>query len=239
MLKLDYFESIYLQEIEYVYDKCKRDPYYFLDNYYDMLHFDESIGSDIFDFKEKVFEIIDNNMLSCIEGGKNTTKTTMATAYAVWTCLFKQDQNVLYITTDDANRKQVMDRIVAAINMMPSFLFDQLPQLSVSHPQDLLFILTKSAFRVRKSSVLKEPLLYEKTPLLFNNKYDLLILDDYAYYDDSFTCDINVNKMIDNNENMKVVMISSSNPVTRNAFDEKMKILRKSFVPYSQVVNNE
>lgn len=103
--------------------KCKADPIYFAENYYNIVSIDK--GKHIIEMYPKQKELLKamqkNNRLTCL-AARQCGKTTTYSIFSLWLTIFNPDQHVLICANTGDSAVEFLSKIRMAYELLPMWL---------------------------------------------------------------------------------------------------------------------
>lgn len=113
----------YTQEQLIEYAKCAEDPFYFIDNYYKIVHVDHGlIPFKPYPYQREIAEKSHLNRFHIVKLPRQSGKTTIVAALILWYVLFHQTYNVLILAHKQSQSHEILSRIKTAYENLPQFL---------------------------------------------------------------------------------------------------------------------
>lgn len=122
-LKRDGLKQNYSEKELQEYLKCSQNPVYFIENYIQIIHVDKGIiPFKMYDYQKDMINHFNDNRFSIILSCRQSGKTTSTCAYLLWCALFNVDQNIALLANKAAMAKEMLSRILLALESVPFFL---------------------------------------------------------------------------------------------------------------------
>lgn len=92
------------------------------------------IPFELFDFQKRLYEHLEDNRFTIFSKFRNGGFTTELAIYGLWKCLFRLDQNVLWMCKTDREAVYVCDNIIKrALEYMPDWMKGNVMKMLSSH----------------------------------------------------------------------------------------------------------
>jgi len=105
------------------YQKCAKDPVYFMKKYCKIQHPKRGkILFSLYPFQENVLTDLKDNRFNCILKSRQLGISTLSAGYALWAMTFKEDYNVLVIATKQDVAKNLVTKVRVMQDGLPSWL---------------------------------------------------------------------------------------------------------------------
>ncbi len=117
------------QELEYTEDhikemiKCRDDIHYFVQNYVKIVTLDH--GEVLFrprDYQNETLELLANNRFFVGLWARQSGKTTIVAAYALWYAIFNADKNIGMVSNKESSAKRILDGMKRMYEGLPPWL---------------------------------------------------------------------------------------------------------------------
>lgn len=105
------------------FEKCSKDPIYFIRNYCKIISLDKGeIFFDMFDFQETYIRMLLENRKTICKLFRQGGKTTCTAAAICWYIIFHEDKNVAVLANKAKGAREILSRIKLMYEMLPQFL---------------------------------------------------------------------------------------------------------------------
>src|SRR4051812_2265787 len=97
------------------FELCSRDFTHFLRTYIKIIHPKRGmIPFEVYDYQKRLFEHYETNRFSILTKFRQGGFTTTTLLYALWLCMFRLDQRILFVTKSDREaweaKLQIIDK---------------------------------------------------------------------------------------------------------------------------------
>lgn len=148
------------EEVEYTQEqieeliKCRDDVLYFVQNYVKIVTLDH--GEVLFEprpYQIETLELLTNNRFFIGLWGRQSGKTTIVAAYALWYAIFNSDKNIGMVSNKESSAKRILDDIKRMYEGLPVWLkpgVTEYAKTSITFDNGTKLIIsatTKDAFR--------------------------------------------------------------------------------------------
>jgi len=105
------------------YDKCRKDPIYFIKNYVKIIALGKGIVSfDLYPFQEKMIHTFNENRFAICKIPRQSGKTITTVAFMLWTILFKENYNLAILAHKGVAANGILQRLKLAYENLPLWL---------------------------------------------------------------------------------------------------------------------
>lgn len=105
------------------YDKCSKDPIYFIKNYVKVIHVDRgTVPFALHLYQERIINAYHANRKVITISPRQTGKTITTAAYFLWVVLFNTDKNVAILANKAAMAREILSRIQFAYENLPFWM---------------------------------------------------------------------------------------------------------------------
>jgi hypothetical protein len=117
------------QEVEYTQEmvdemiKCREDVMYFVTNYVKIVTLD--YGEVLFDprdYQVETLKILSENRFFIGLWARQSGKTTIVAAYALWYAIFNADKNIGMVSNKESSAKRILDNMKKMYESLPVWL---------------------------------------------------------------------------------------------------------------------
>ena len=111
------------EEILEEFNKCAKDPIYFIKNYIKIIHpMKGEIPFDLYNFQKRIVSEIHDNRFNVIKKFRQAGVTTIMCAYSLWFAIFHEKKNVMVVSIGDRESTGFLARVVGMYEELPSWL---------------------------------------------------------------------------------------------------------------------
>lgn len=148
--------------------KCARDPIYFIENYYKIVHVDHGlIQFNPYQYQKNIITTgIENRYLIC-KLPRQCGKTTVIAAMILWMVLFTENYSVAILAHKQDQATEILDRIKVAYEYTPLFLQQGIIEWNAKS------IELKNGSKIRASAT--------SPSAIRGGSYNLVYLDEFAF----------------------------------------------------------
>ena len=105
------------------FDKCSKDPLYFINNYVKIVSLDEGlIPFSMYKFQEKMIDNMHENRFSIYKLPRQSGKSTTIVSYLLHYALFNQNSNIAILANKSSTARDILGRLQLAYENIPKFL---------------------------------------------------------------------------------------------------------------------
>ncbi len=123
LLKRTGVKHKFTKKQEQEYEKCFRDPQYFIERYVKVITLDRGfVNIDLYPFQKETIRDMHNNRKMILKAGRQVGKTTVVVAYILWYVLFNEDSTVAILANKAKTAREILDRIKMAYEALPKWL---------------------------------------------------------------------------------------------------------------------
>ena len=102
------------------YQKCSKDPVYFIDNYCMIVTLDFGIQPfKLYDCQKTKIKLIHDNRKVILMEGRQQGKTTSAAAYILWYTIFQESKSVAILANKSTTAREIMSRYQLMYEYLP------------------------------------------------------------------------------------------------------------------------
>ena len=105
------------------YQKCEKDPLYFMEKYIQIVSLDEGlIHFKMYDFQKKIVETIHNNRFTICKLPRQSGKSTTTISYLLHYALFNPNSNIALLANKSSTARDILSRLQLAYENLPKWL---------------------------------------------------------------------------------------------------------------------
>ena len=105
------------------YQKCSKDPVYFIDNYCYIITLDHGIQPfKLYDCQKEKIKVIHDNRKVILMEGRQQGKTQSSVAYILWYTLFQEAKNVAILANKETAAREAMSRYQMMYENLPIWM---------------------------------------------------------------------------------------------------------------------
>src|ERR1035438_8040331 len=94
------------------YQRCSKDPIYFIEKYVKIVHLDEGLVPFILrDYQKEIIKSAAANRFTIIATARQVGKSTTMIAYILWYVLFSQDKTVALLANKGETAREILGRV--------------------------------------------------------------------------------------------------------------------------------
>tara|TARA_A100001011_G_scaffold203393_1_gene211733 strand:+ start:135 stop:1775 length:1641 start_codon:yes stop_codon:yes gene_type:complete len=113
----------FTQEQIIEFDKCSKDPLYFISNYVKIVSLDEGlIPFSMYKFQEKMIDNMHENRFSIYKLPRQSGKSTTIVSYLLHYALFNPNSNIAILANKSSTARDILGRLQLAYENIPKFL---------------------------------------------------------------------------------------------------------------------
>ena len=151
------------------YDRCSKDPKYFIRNYCLIEHpIRGLIEFDLYRFQERILDNITSNRFNIIRKFRQAGITTIGAAYALWFIMFHDNKNVMVVSIGERESTAFLERVWIMHQNLPEWLK---PGVKVKNVHTLVLEDTRSRIKSQPAGAGR------------GEAVSLLIIDEAAFID--------------------------------------------------------
>lgn len=103
--------------------KCKRDPLYFIENYFNIVTVDDGVQLiKLWDFQKEIVESLYSERSTIAVVARQMGKTTVVAAFFCWYVIFNNHQTCAILANKAATAREILSRVQFAYELLPSWL---------------------------------------------------------------------------------------------------------------------
>ena len=131
-------------DIKYELEKCANDFYYFCENYVKIIDINRNlVDFKLYDYQKRYINEIENNRFLINKKFRMGGFTTTNLVWSLWNCMFKYDQNIIFLSKQDRDCINNSDLLRDVIINLPDWLKPHMNKLS-----DYSFVFNKSENKI-------------------------------------------------------------------------------------------
>lgn len=112
-----------LNKIKAEFDKCRKDPVYFISNYIKVVHpIFGLVKFDLYPFQKQLINEFKSNRFNILRKFRQAGCTTLVAAFSLWKCMFTEHYKVVILSKDDDASMEVLSRMKTAYDELPEWL---------------------------------------------------------------------------------------------------------------------
>ena len=105
------------------FDKCSKDPLYFISNYVKIVSLDEGlVPFNMYKFQEKMVDTMHANRFSIYKLPRQSGKSTTIVSYLLHYALFNPNSNIAILANKSSTARDILGRLQLAYENIPKFL---------------------------------------------------------------------------------------------------------------------
>ena len=105
------------------YQKCAKDPLYFMEKYIQIVSLDEGlIPFKMYGFQKKIVETIHNNRFTICKLPRQSGKSTTTISYLLHYALFNSNSNIALLANKSSTARDILGRLQLAYENLPKWL---------------------------------------------------------------------------------------------------------------------
>lgn len=105
------------------YQKCAKDPLYFMEKYIQIVSLDEGlVPFKMYDFQKKIVETIHNNRFTICKLPRQSGKSTTTISYLLHYALFNPNSNIALLANKSSTARDILGRLQLAYENLPKWL---------------------------------------------------------------------------------------------------------------------
>lgn len=108
------------------YERCKRNPIYFINNYLKYTGFNgKETPIKLFDYQEKYIKSVQKNKLNLGAWSRQNGKTITNIAIVVWNLIFKNNETVIVYSFKETMNREIRLKIMEMLSSLPKWLLNE------------------------------------------------------------------------------------------------------------------
>ena len=182
------------------YQKCMKDPLYFIENYIRIVSLDEGLVSfKMFPFQKEMVGTVHNNRFTICKMPRQSGKSTTLVSYILYYVLFNSNMNVAILANKASTARDILGRLQLAYENLPKWL----QQGVMSWNKGSLDL--ENGSRVVASST--------SSSAVRGGSYNMIFLDEFAFVPNTVAEDFfsSVYPTISSGKSTKVIIVSTPN----------------------------
>ena len=182
------------------YQKCMKDPLYFISNYIRIVSLDEGlVPFNMFPFQKEMVGTVHNNRFTICKMPRQSGKSTTLVSYILYYVLFNSNMNVAILANKAATARDILGRLQLAYENLPKWL----QQGVMSWNKGSLDL--ENGSRVVASST--------SSSAVRGGSYNMIFLDEFAFVPNTVAEDFfsSVYPTISSGKSTKVIIVSKPN----------------------------
>ena len=105
------------------YQKCAKDPLYFMEKYIQIVSLDEGlVPFKMYGFQKKIVETIHNNRFTICKLPRQSGKSTTTISYLLHYALFNANSNIALLANKSSTARDILSRLQLAYENLPKWL---------------------------------------------------------------------------------------------------------------------
>ena len=113
----------FTQEQIVEYQKCEKDPLYFMENYIRIVSLDEGlVPFKMYDFQKKIVETIHNNRFTICKLPRQSGKSTTTISYLLHFALFNPNSNIALLANKSSTARDILSSLQLAYANLPKWM---------------------------------------------------------------------------------------------------------------------
>ena len=182
------------------YQKCMKDPLYFISNYIKIVSLDEGlVPFNMFPFQKEMVGTVHNNRFTICKMPRQSGKSTTLVSYILYYVLFNSNMNVAILANKASTARDILGRLQLAYENLPKWL----QQGVMSWNKGSLDL--ENGSRVVASST--------SSSAVRGGSYNMIFLDEFAFVPNTVAEDFfsSVYPTISSGKSTKVIIVSTPN----------------------------
>ena len=188
-----------LEEIK-EYQKCMKDPSYFVEKYVKIISLDDGlVAFKPYDYQRNMFDHFNNNRFSIILACRQSGKSISSVGYLLWYAIFHPEKTIAILANKGATAREMLARVTLMLENLPFFLQPGCKALNkgsieFSNNSKIIAAAT-SGSSIRGLSI------------------NLLFLDEFAFIDNDATFYTSTYPVVSSGKNTKIIITSTANGI--------------------------
>ena len=113
----------FTQEQILEYEKCSKDPLYFMEKYVKIVSLDEGlVPFKMYDFQKKIVQTIHDNRFTICKLPRQSGKSTTTISYLMHFALFNPNSNIAILANKSSTARDILGRLQLAYENLPKWL---------------------------------------------------------------------------------------------------------------------
>ena len=114
------------QELIQEFKRCREDPVHFISSYIKVVHPVRGlVPFKLYPFQNTILNALENHRFNILRKFRQAGCTTISSAYALWMCIFKEHQTIVFLSVGDTESTEILDRIKIMFEELPPWLKPQ------------------------------------------------------------------------------------------------------------------
>jgi hypothetical protein len=182
------------------YQRCSKDPVYFITRYMTVLHVDHGVVPfDMYDYQRNLIEHYDENRFSVVLASRQSGKSITSVGYLLWYALFTPAKPIAIAANKGETAREMLSRLMMALEGIPFFL------------QNGCVEYNKSSITFQNQSTIKAG--STSSSSIRGKSVALLYLDEFAFIDNAETFYTATYPVITSGKTTKVIITSTANGI--------------------------
>ena len=188
-----------LKEIK-EYQKCMKNPSYFVETYVKIISLDDGlVAFKPYDYQRNMFDHFNNNRFSIILACRQSGKSISSVGYLLWYAIFHPEKTIAILANKGATAREMLARVTLMLENLPFFLQPGCKALNkgsieFSNNSKIIAAAT-SGSSIRGLSI------------------NLLFLDEFAFIDNDATFYTSTYPVVSSGKNTKIIITSTANGI--------------------------
>ena len=113
----------YTKEQILEFQKCEKDPIYFMENYMKIVSLDEGlVPFKMYDFQKHIVRTIHDNRFTICKLPRQSGKSTTTVSYLLHYALFNPNSNIAILANKSSTARDILGRVQLAYENLPRWL---------------------------------------------------------------------------------------------------------------------
>jgi len=195
----------FTQEQIVEYQKCAKDPLYFMENYIRIVSLDEGlVPFKMYDFQKKIVNTIHNNRFTICKLPRQSGKSTTTISYLLHYALFNPNSNIALLANKSSTARDILSRLQLAYENLPKWM----QQGVINWNKGNIELENKSTIVAAATS----------SSAIRGGSYNIIFLDEFAFVPTNIAESFfsSVYPTISSGKNTKMIIVST--PYGMNQF---------------------
>jgi hypothetical protein len=187
------------------YQKCAKDPLYFMENYIRIVSLDEGlVPFKMYDFQRKIVDTIHNNRFTICKLPRQSGKSTTTISYLLHFALFNPNSNIALLANKSSTARDILGRLQLAYENLPKWM----QQGVINWNKGNIELENKSTIVAAATS----------SSAIRGGSYNIIFLDEFAFVPTNIAESFfsSVYPTISSGKNTKMIIVST--PYGMNQF---------------------
>ena len=150
------------------YQKCAKDPLYFMEKYIQIVSLDEGlIPFKLYDFQKKIVKTIHENRFTICKLPRQSGKSTTTISYLLHYALFNPNSNIALLANKSSTARDILGRLQLAYENLPKWL----QQVVINWNKGNIELENKSTIVAAATS----------SSAIRGGSYNIIFLDEFAF----------------------------------------------------------